>query len=118
MPPTEPVYMVVVSDPVVALDLAEIIRDHSPVASVHFAQSREEADRILSGLDRLSVAILDGGLNGMDLGPLPERVVTLSGRMVVLHDMDPDRPLAPPTRYVRRPFTSSMILGALTDTAA
>ena len=103
----------------VAADLSELLRAHAPRADIHLSRSRAETAGILARFDRISAAILDGGVDARALGDLSDRITERAGRIIVLHDLDVE---PPPARddliYVRRPFTSEMILGALTKTGA
>ncbi len=120
MLPTEsgppPVFLILEDDPVVAEDLSELLREHSPDARIHLSRSRAETAGILAQLDRISAAILDGGVYARDLGDLSDRLTKQASRIIVLHDLDVEPTGDGDGRiYVRRPFTTEMILGALTE---
>lgn len=108
-----PNLFVVEADPVIALDIAETLRDCVPLAQVHVFASLPEADLALNKLTRPLLSVVSLSKSSSVVAPNTELLRRLSDRIVLIGEKI-DIPLDESWRFVRRPFSTETLARAVT----
>ncbi len=110
------VYLVVERDVVVATDLAEAILMSDPAAEVHLALGVAEAEALLDVLPPVGAAVVNASIAELRKTAFAARVERGGGRVVVLSGTETEDDKARSGwRFVRRPFSTDVVLAALTE---
>lgn len=107
-----PAYLVLLDDVLVAMDIAETIREIAPGASVHVFADEAEAIAALEGLRVLTQAFVaadPAGFDGSDLA----KGITLRGGAVVLLGDAAEEAGATPWPVLQRPFGRDALIAQL-----
>ena len=106
-------YLVVLSQGVVALDIAMTIEEFDPTAPVVAADSCENAVPALDGVDRIAVAFVDKGPHAFADSVLARKVAERGGRVVLLGDDAEENGAALGFAVLERPFSTDHVTGHL-----
>lgn len=109
---TEHAYLVVLDDVLVAMDIAETIREFSPGATVLVAANEAEAMTVIGGLHGLVQAFVAAEPNGFSGSALCEGIAVRGGSVVLLGD-EAEEAVAVRWPVLQRPFGRDTLLGHL-----
>lgn len=113
MPNEPPRVLIVESDPFIALDLAESIRDCGP-ADLSMAASPHEAALLLEGTARLCAAIVRAPVSAVEDSGLAAKVAKAGGRLLLVGaSLTPEAARDRGWLVLDQPFTSATIEEAL-----
>ncbi len=110
------VYVVGLSDRVVAMDVAETIELHDRTAQIVFASTPDDLDATLNDLDQIEMAIVEWTSSEAERTRLATAVTARGGRLVLVGDAAghaTTQERAQRWRVLMRPFVTEDILAAL-----
>jgi hypothetical protein len=114
MAASDPVYLVLEPDMVVAADLSDAIAADDPGAEVHVASGIEAAGAALDGLPPVEAAILNASIADLRSSGLADRVEAAGGAVVVLSGAEAEADKAATGwQFVQRPFGAESVTVAL-----
>jgi hypothetical protein len=104
-------YVILCAEPLVALDLAQTVREFDAGARVLVASSVAEATRLVASEARITVALL--GVDPQSIMPLGAEVGARGGRLVLFGPDAEQAALAWPAEVLGMPFTSERVIALL-----
>lgn len=112
-PDTGPGFLVLLSDPFVAEDVARSISENAPEARVLCAQTPEAALLMVLAEGSVSVALLQMPPEDVPQSPLVELLRQKGTRIALAGDAAEEAGEACPYEVLQRPFNSSQLMQAL-----
>ncbi|WP_210528395.1 hypothetical protein [Rubellimicrobium arenae] len=104
-----PIYLIVLSQAFVALDLRMTIEEFDPTAPVVAATSTAEALPVLEGVDRIAVAFVDQGPGDYEQSALARIVAEKGGHVVLMGDRAEEDGAGHGYAVLERPFLTAHV---------
>ena len=106
-------YLILVQPPLVSMDIALTLADHSPGAKIITARTAREAQQALSSQHSLVAAFLGMGPDAFAKGDLAPVIRALSAEVILIGEDAEDAGPGPEWSVLERPFTSDGVIAAL-----
>ena len=106
-------YIILVSETLVAQDIAQTIADFDPGAEVILARTAEEAEAALCEIDTVAVAFIGGNPRGFVGSPVAKAIAERGGRAVLLGVEAEATGATADFDVLAQPFDTDAVLGKL-----